>query len=184
MENLVGKLLIAIPELPDENFFRSVVLMLQHNDDGATGVILNRPSNITVSKVWDEISDDQLCNCDLVVNVGGPVQGPLIALHSSLVLGEVEVLPGLFMSLNRENLNELVMQDVHSFRIYSGYAGWGKAQLDSEIEMGGWLVLQGDYNHVFASPDRLWKTACEHVGHDIMLPHFGIKSVPIDPSIN
>lgn len=183
MESLVGHLLIAIPELPDSNFFRSVVLMLQHTDDGASGVVLNRPSNVTVAKLWDEVTEE-VCSSEQKVNIGGPVEGPLIALHSSLVLGEVQILPGLFMSLSRENLNELVTQETHEFKIFSGYAGWGPQQLESEIVRGGWLTLTAEYEHVFESPDELWKKVCAHVGHEIMLPHFGIKSLPSDPSIN
>ena len=183
MDSLAGQLLIAVPELPDANFFRSVVLVLQHNEDGASGVVLNRPSDVTVSKVWDEISEE-VCASDLPVNVGGPVEGPLIGLHSSLALGEVQILPGLLMSLRRENLNQLVMQEAHAYRIYSGYAGWGPKQLDSEVERGGWLTMPAEYDHVFESPDSLWKSVCEHVGHKIMLPHFGTKSLPTDPSMN
>jgi putative transcriptional regulator len=183
MESLVGHMLIAIPELPDSNFFRSVVLMLQHSEEGASGVILNRPSNISVAKVWDEISVE-ICNSEQTVNVGGPVEGPLIALHASLELGEVQILPGLFMSLSRENLNQLVMQEKHQFRIYSGYSGWAPQQLESEIERGGWLTIKAEFEHVFASPDELWKNVCAEVGHEIMLPHFGIKSLPSDPSAN
>jgi len=183
MESLAGHLLIAVPELPDSNFFRSVVLLLQHSEEGASGVVLNRPSDVSVSQVWEEISEEA-CLSNLLVNVGGPVEGPLIGLHSSLALGEVQILSGLFMSLRRENLNQLVMQDVHPFRIYSGYAGWGPMQLDSEIERGGWLTMSAEYDHVFESPEGLWKRVCEHIGHNIMLPHFGIKSLPNDPSMN
>lgn len=183
MESLVGHLLIAIPELPDSNFFRSVALLLQHSEEGASGVILNRPSNISVAKVWDEISAE-ICNSDQAVNVGGPVEGPLISLHPSMALGEVQILPGLFMSLSRENLNQLVMQETHEFRIFSGYAGWAPQQLESEIERGGWLTMKAQYEHVFESPDELWKKVCAEVGHEIMLPHFGFKSLPSDPSIN
>jgi putative transcriptional regulator len=185
MESLVGHLLIAIPELPDSNFFRSVVLMLQHSEEGASGVILNRPSNISVAKVWDEISSKVcVCNSEQTINVGGPVEGPLIALHASLSLGEVQILPGLFMSISRDNLNQLVNQETHEFRIYSGYAGWAPQQLESEIKQGGWLTMKAEYEHVFNSPDELWKNVCAEVGHEIMLPHFGIKSLPSDPSIN
>ena len=184
MESLAGQLLIAIPELPDQNFFRSVVLILQHTDQGASGVILNRPSDVTVSKVWDEISND-FCMCTQTVNVGGPVEGPLLALHSCSDLAEARVLKNLYVSLRRENLNLLVRREDEEFRIYSGYAGWGPQQLDSEMERGGWLTLPADPSHVFSSPDLLWKRVCENVGHKTLLkPHFGIKSLPIDPSMN
>ena len=183
MDSLVGNLLIAIPELPDPNFFRSVVLVLQHTEDGASGVILNRPSNVTVAQVWDEVSK-QACNSRQQVNIGGPVEGPLISLHSMRSLSELEIIEGLFMTLSRDNLNLLVNQHKHEYRVYSGYAGWGPQQLEGEIDQGGWLTVRAGRHHVFASPDDLWKSVCEHVGHDILSPHLKTCSLPADPSLN
>ena len=185
MNSLAGHLLIAIPELPDSNFFRSVVLMLQHNEDGATGVILNRPSEIKVSTVWDEISEDEICDSTENLNIGGPVDGPLIAVHTSLAFGETPVLPGVYMSLSRENLNGIVTQDKHPFRLYTGYSGWGPGQLENEIDRGGWLLLKAEITHIFSDNESLWKEACAHVGHEIVMPpHLNRKSIPIDPSNN
>lgn len=156
MESLKGHLLIAVPELPDRNFFRSVVLMFHHDEAGASGVVLNRPSEITVAEVWQEVSDTE-SDCRQVVNIGGPVQGPLIALHTSLALAESQVIPGVFISMSRENLDAIVAQDFQQFKLFSGYAGWGPRQLDDEIEVGGWLTMEADFDHVFESPDELWK---------------------------
>ncbi len=184
MNNLAGQLLIAIPDLPDSNFFRSVVFILQHSDEGATGVILNRPSNVTVSTVWDEVSEEETCNSNEKVNVGGPVEGPLIAIHTSPAFSESEIIPGVYMSMRRDNLNLLVKQDQCAYKIYSGYSGWSPGQLEAEIDQGGWLSMPAKKEHVFGPIDSLWKKACEHVGHEIMMPHFARKVIPNDPSMN
>ena len=184
MDSLAGQILIAIPDLPDSNFYRSVVIMLQHSHEGGTGVILNRPSNVTVSTVWDEISEEETCNSNEKINVGGPVEGPLIALHTSPSLAETEIIPGVYMSVRRDNLNSLVNQDQEQYRIFSGYSGWGSGQLESEIECGGWLTLRAKKSDIFGETESLWKNSCEHVGHKIMMPHMSRKSIPIDPSRN
>lgn len=176
--------MIAIPDLPDTNFFRSVVFILQHSEEGATGVILNRPSNVTVSTVWDEVSEEETCSSNERVNVGGPVEGPLIALHTSSAFSESEIIEGVYMSMRRDNLNYLVNQDQHPFKIFSGYSGWSPGQLESEMEQGGWLSMQAKLDHVFGPIDSLWKQTCEHVGHEIMMPHFSKKVFPTDPSMN
>jgi putative transcriptional regulator len=182
MESLAGHLLIAIPELHDVNFFRTVVILFQHTEEGASGVILNRPSDVTVARVWDEVAK-QPSECLDFVNVGGPVEGPLISLHASLALAEAPVLSGVFLSMERDNLNELVSQSEQAFKIFSGYSGWGPGQLESEIEQGGWLTLPASSEHVFDSPEGLWKQVCCQVGHDILKPHIG-NHLPTDPSLN
>jgi putative transcriptional regulator len=182
MDSLAGNLLIAIPELHDVNFFRTVVLLFQHTEDGASGVILNRPSDVTIAKVWDEVAKEP-SDCQDVVNIGGPVEGPLIALHSSLALAEAPVVEGVFLSMERDNLNQLVNQSLQRFKIYSGYSGWGPDQLEAEIDQGGWLTLPANADHVFDSPEGLWKQVCSQVGHDILKPHIG-NFVPTDPSMN
>jgi len=182
MKTLAGKLLIAIPYLHDINFYRTVVLLFQHSEDGASGVVLNRPSEVTVADVWSEVASTP-SHCQDLVNIGGPVEGPLIALHSSLVWAETPVIDGVYLSMGRENLNELVCQDVQSFKLFSGYSGWGPGQLESEIEQGGWLIHQADVDHVFDSPEGLWKQVCAQVGHSVLKPHLG-KFFASDASLN
>ena len=184
MDSLAGKLLIAVPDLGDANFFRSVVLIFQHDDGGASGVILNRPSNMTIGKVWDKIAPEMECLNDDPVYVGGPVPGPLMALHNAMAYSDNEILPGLYLTMERENLNALVREPDRNLRIFSGYAGWGPNQLENEMEVGGWLTLPADANHVFDSPDELWKRVCEQVGHKIMLPRLSKKSGKADPNLN
>ncbi|MFK7767744.1 MAG: YqgE/AlgH family protein [Mariniblastus sp.] len=186
MDSLAGHLLIAIPDLNDSNFHQTVVVLFQHDNEGASGVILNRPSDVTVAKVWREISEEgetSDCQCEDFVHVGGPVEGPLIGLHTSLDLAESPVIPGVFISMGRKKLNQLVTQNNQQFKIFSGYSGWGPKQLESEIEQGGWLTLPAKQNHLFQSPDELWKQVCDQVGNNILRPHLG-KHRPSDPSLN
>ena len=182
MRSLAGHLLIAIPDLGDPNFSKTVVMVFQHSDEGASGVILNRPSDVTISTVWEEVADEP-CDCEEVVNIGGPVQGPLIALHASLAYAETPVIPGVFISLSREHLNELVSQTDQPFKIFSGYSGWGPGQLESEIDQGGWLTLAADSEHVFDTPDGLWRQVCDQIGNEVLKPFLG-KHLPENPSLN
>lgn len=182
MESLAGNLLIAVPDLQDVNFFRTVVFMFQHSEEGASGLILNRPSDVTIAKVWDEVAKEPT-QCQDYVSVGGPVESPLLALHSSLTLAEVPVISGVFLSLGRENLNQLVNQELQKFRIFSGYSGWGPGQLESEIEQGGWLIHPATDRQVFDTPEGLWKQVCNEVAHDILKPHLGTVHSS-DPSLN
>ena len=184
MDSLAGKLLVAIPKLSDPNFNRSVVLIANHDDEGAMGVILNRPAETLVSQVWDEISPTLDCDCTQPVHIGGPVDGPLVAMHTHMGWSDSEVFPGIYMAMSRENLNEIVMQDEHRFKVFSGYSGWAPGQLENEIEFGGWLTIDADVDHVFDPPERLWRRTCEHVGHDIMLPNLGKLAAKTDSSMN
>jgi putative transcriptional regulator len=182
MESLKGHLLIAVPELPDPNFFRSVVLLIHHDEMGASGVILNRPADVPIRQVWNEVSESET-ECDDPINVGGPVEGPLIAVHTSLASAETQVVPGVFVSMGKDNLNSIVSQSEHPFRLFCGYAGWGPQQLESEIDHGGWLTMPAHADHVFESPDRLWKIVCETFGHEVLKAQIG-KHFPSDPSMN
>ena len=184
MNSLSGHLLVSIPDLVDPNFHRSVVLILAHQASGASGVILNRPSNVTVADAWAEFSDIDV-DCDQPVYVGGPVEGPLVALHTSLAWAETDVLPGVFVTTDRGHLNQLIQQTKHPFRIFSGYAGWAGGQLEREIADGGWLTHPAEFEHIFESTeDELWKTLLEEMGNQIIMPHFLKHRKPVDPNLN
>ncbi|MCA9239848.1 MAG: YqgE/AlgH family protein, partial [Planctomycetales bacterium] len=157
--------------------------LLEHGEQGALGVVLNRVSDQTVSEVWDAIDADP-CDCDQLMNIGGPVSGPLIALHTSEELSDKEVLPGLFMSLQRDQIDQLVRQAEHAFRLYSGNSGWGGGQLEGEMEIGGWLTTPAKAEDVFADPDDLWRDVTSRIGLKIMLPEKQRGKLPPDASLN
>ncbi len=182
MDSLSGSLLIATPDLVDPNFHRTVVLLLLHSEEGAMGIVLNRPTATTVSAVWDEISDAE-CECQHPVNWGGPMNGPLMALHDHPEYADEIVAKGVFFTQQRDALHALVMQSDFQFRIISNYSGWGPGQLEQEVEHGGWLTLPTTADSAFEAADLMWKKVCEHVGHEVLKPHIGMLK-PTDPSLN
>ncbi|MEM8865965.1 MAG: YqgE/AlgH family protein [Planctomycetota bacterium] len=183
MNFLAGNLLVASRKLRDPNFMRTVVMLLEHNDDGALGVVLNRQADRTVSEVWDAI-DAEPCDNHQDMNLGGPVPGPLIALHTAEDLADTRILPGLFMSMQRDNIDQLVRQEEHPFRLYTGNSGWGGGQLEAELKQGGWLTAPADADDVFADPGELWVDVTRRIGLSIVLPGVDPEEVPDDPTVN
>jgi putative transcriptional regulator len=159
-----GKLLVASPPLVDPNFDRTVVLMLEHNDEGALGVVLNRPSGTPLDDIlpeWRAAASEPD-----VLFVGGPVSPEaVIALArgsggSRDGDGDREGWAPLFADLasvdvGRDPLDLGVPLD--ALRVFAGYAGWSPGQLEGEIEQGGWFVVDRDRDDPFTlQPGRLW----------------------------
>ena len=133
MISMRGQFLVASRHLPDENFFQSVVLIIQHTEEGAVGFILNRPTAKTIRDIWPVISEET-CDCDAHINNGGPGDGPLMAVHMSTFLSEEEIVPGVHLATQKDNIHRLVTHSNKPFRVFSGYAGWGPGQLAQELE--------------------------------------------------
>jgi putative transcriptional regulator len=169
--------------LPDPNFFRTVVFMVEHSEQGALGVILNRESNTTLKRVWESLAET-ICRSDRRLHIGGPVEGPLMALHCSSELEGVQVIPDVFFSSERSTLEALVAQRELPFRIFSGYAGWGAGQLDGEIQAGGWFTARASREHVFRDHDDLWMEVTHGIGAEITDRALRIRHVPSDPRAN
>ena len=200
MSSLQGQLLVAIPQLADPNFFRSVVLVLQHDEDGASGLILNRPSNVLLREAFPDLSGSDQRN----VYLGGPVQGPLMVLHDQSQHSEQTILPGVFLSMQRECLDSLISdpdpeqeeteEQIQALqetgdpstraRFFSGYAGWASRQLDDEIAVGGWFITPATPSIVFSDPEAAWEEACRAVGQDVIALTQGLKDFPTDSSNN
>ena len=182
MDSLKGHFLIASPHLVDPNFVRTVVLLVEHNENGAFGVVLNRPSERSVQEIWDEVAEVP-CDCLEPINVGGPVLGPLLALHTQPMYSETEVVPGVFVATQRDHLDHIVRQD-EPFRVFSGYSGWGAGQLEAELKQGGWITMAADRRYVFAPADDLWHQASQAIARDVLISTLKIRHVPEDPSLN
>ncbi len=183
MESLQGKLLIAAPELQDPNFAKTVVLLLQHGEEGALGVVLNRPTDKTVGELWADLDEGQ-CESPEFVYSGGPVPGPLLALHSDVFLAEKQVMSEVYVAASREKLCELVEQEVIPFKLFVGNAGWGAGQLEHELELGGWLTLTATIDLVFSDDDDLWERSVKQVGSSVLQDVLHIDHLPEDPSVN
>ena len=177
-----GRLLVAAPSLVDPNFDRTVVLMLEHGEEGALGIVLNRPSNTTLDDVFPEWH--ALVSPPGVAFAGGPVAtDAVIALarrRTTAVDGFTEIVDDLgTVNLARDPLD--VGGSLACLRVFAGYAGWAPDQLEAEIAQGAWFDVALQPDDVFApAPDRLWR--------DVLRRQRGRLSVfstfPEDASVN
>ncbi|NUQ63930.1 MAG: YqgE/AlgH family protein [Pirellulales bacterium] len=184
MNSLKGHVLVASPYLLDPNFVRTVVLLLHHSDEGAFGVVLNRPAEDTIKDLWQKVTNGT-CDNEQLVHVGGPVSGPLMALHTVKAAAEMEVLPGLYFAAQRENLEKILRQKKHPVRVFVGHAGWGGGQLEKELKEGAWLTGPAESDYVFYDWDiDLWKRVSKQIGNALLTGMLRIKHIPDDPSCN
>lgn len=182
--SLKGRLVVASPAILDPNFFRTVVLVLDHDDEGALGVVLNRPSETSVATVlaaWEPAVAGPA-----VVFVGGPVQpeaGVCLATPGPAgqpAEGYAPVLDWLG-SVDLHDEAGPVANAVERLRIYAGYAGWGPGQLEGEVEAGDWFVLDAGPEDVFdADPRGLWPRVLRRQGGSLQI----VAHFPPHPSLN
>lgn len=178
-ESLRGRLIVATPSLPDPNFDHSVVLLLDHDEEGAIGVVVNRPSELTIAESLPEW--ERLAAEPSVVFVGGPVeQGALIglALLGSGADPTWHRVSGRIGVLDLARDPEEVSIDVQLVRVFAGYSGWAPGQLEAEVDAGAWFVLDAEPEDAFADgPEELWRGVLERQG--------GLfRTFPADPSMN
>ncbi len=180
--NYAGQLLIASPHLADPNFRQTVVLMVQGDDDGTLGLILNRQSDKRISELWEAIFE-RGCATDEVLRVGGPVFGPLMALHTREEFAELEILPGLYFSTDKDHLASLIEENLEPFHFFVGNAGWAQKQLAEEIAQGAWHLIPATLDLVFGDAGNLWKETLNIAGNGILgsILH---RTLPEDPSLN
>jgi len=181
MESLRGRLLIASPVLVDPNFHRTVVLIAEHTDEGAMGLVLNRPAETLVADAVPDLSD--LADSGAPVYVGGPV-----AADSVIVLAEFDEpdLAGVlldddlgFVGSGSGDLGE-VADGVRRARVFAGHAGWGPGQLEAEVEES-WIVEPPRREEIFSEdPEQLWAAVLRRKGREYAL----LATMPPDPSVN
>lgn len=191
VSSLTGRLLVATPALADPNFDRAVVLLLDHDEEGTLGVVLNRPTPVGVGDVLESWAT--LAGAPPVVFQGGPV-----SLDSALALA---VVPGEARSRDRdagdplgwrrvhgaiglvdlEAPPELLASELGSLRIFAGYAGWGPGQLEDELVEGAWYVVESEPGDVSApDPEQLWRSVLRRQRSELAM----VATYPDDPSLN
>ncbi len=183
VETLRGKLLVASPTLHDPNFARTVVLVGEHNEDGALGVVLNRPSDTPVAEAVPDLAP--LVDEGAPVHVGGPVQPSAVlvlaefaapAASQTMVCGEIG-----FLALDDEEEDKATTTATRRARVFAGYAGWGPGQLESELEREDWIIEEAAPEDVFAEDAPvLWSAVLDRKGGHWRL----IARMPQDPSLN
>ena len=178
MDSLRGKLLIAGPTLLDPNFRRTVVLMTHHDEDGAMGLVLSRPSPLSVSDTVPDLADLPGADC---IYVGGPVQTDVIVALVELEVPDYEVPPIVGNVGYLPGEGETDDLEIARVRVFAGYSGWGPGQLEEEMAEPSWIVVRAEPDDVFAAdPDELWRTVLHRKGGKYAL----IATMPFDPSLN
>jgi putative transcriptional regulator len=180
MNSLKGHFLIASAKLRDPNFSSAVVLVVQHNSDGAMGVVLNRPMELTVRQACEQALGTD-CLVEGRLHQGGPCEELLVAVHTDPAAAETEVLPGLYFTTTKDRMEHLLESPAGEMRFFVGYAGWGPEQLESELEAGSWLVAPADLQRVFGPPDNLWTRLSTETK---LMAWVDPKLIPDDPSVN
>ncbi len=181
---LGGHFLISEIDLRDPNFARSVILMITHDDEGAFGLIVNRPSRFSLGELVDGVQESAAAS--IPVYVGGPVQQELLfMLHAEFPREDREVegespVEGVFFEPATDSLldylkgawSSLPEEDRPAVRLYAGYSGWGPGQVEGELKAQAWLVLKATHDVVFhANPAEAWAESFVKKGplHEIIL---------------
>ena len=182
MKSLKGHFLIASPSLSDSNFHQSVVLILQHDSNGALGVVINRTLEVTVKQACEQVLEVE---CDIEGNLhqGGPCEALLMVLHSNDAVDpdDESVLPGLHFTTDKDTIEELVLYPSAELKFVVGYSGWGAGQLEDELKSGSWLVVPATTTRVFGPYESLWNRLVTEAN---LSQWIDPKNIPDDPSVN
>jgi len=170
---LKHQFLVAMPSLEDENFTHTVSLLCEHNDDGAIGLVINRPTDLKLSEMMDqmELEHEGLAD-EAIVFWGGPVQperGFVVHRQPGGWESSMEVSNGLYITTSRDILRAIGLgEGPHDYIVVLGYAGWGAGQLESEILHNAWLNTPVDEQILFKTPVRdRWQAATRLLGVDV-----------------
>lgn len=181
--SLAPGLLLSMPQLADPYFTRAVVLMLDHNDLGSFGLIVNQPSTLAVSELVRTLSVDWAGNPEAAVYSGGPVMpGSGWVMHSGSErlapadasldaalegTGTVRVASGLYVTTSQDNIKLLATEPPKQIRVLLGYSGWSDGQLAREMARGSWLHADIDNEILFACPaEEMWQRLLSKMGID------------------
>lgn len=173
MRSLAPVLLLSMPQLADPNFRRTVVLLCKHSDEGAFGLVVNRPV-VTAGRVVVNLDPPVSTDRELQVWIGGPVNPEqswmLVGREAEQreLFGGMEIVDGLFLSTSPVLLRGLLESDPPpNVRLIVGYAGWGPGQLEAELHESAWLLSDVDCRLLFDTPpEQMWEQAIRRLGAD------------------
>lgn len=181
MEFNSGDILVAEPFMGDPNFERSVILLCQHSKEGSFGLILNQPTNLVLSDIWEDSESN------LAVGIGGPVEKNMLHfLHTkgSLIPNSISLGRGVFWggdfntAIQLLKSGELLEKDL---RIFVGYSGWGPGQLEKEFKKDSWIPAFTDVSNIFESSSKeLWRQVLRSMGGNYKV----MSNYPTDPRLN
>ena len=180
MESLRGRLLISSGGLYDPNFRHTVVLIGEHNADGALGIVLNRATDVTVRQTLPPLG--HLVPRDEALYEGGPVQPASAVLLAELSRPELaDVLVFGSVGFLVDEVSPDVEPDILRARVFAGYSGWEPGQLEAEMAIDSWIIEPAHEDDVFTdAPDLLWRRVLERKGPE----YRQLSRTPYDPSMN
>jgi putative transcriptional regulator len=179
-----GVFLVAAPSLRDPNFRQSVVLLCEHGPEGALGVVVNRPTAMSISEALPQVPI--LEGSSHVLYAGGPVQTNQVMLlyrGDQLPENSHHVFDGVCLGGDMNMVERILTAagTTESFRAYIGYSGWGPGQLENEMKTGSWITLPADPALLFEKdPSRVWGEILLSLGEEYRL----YAEMPFDPSYN
>jgi putative transcriptional regulator len=184
MKSIKGHLLVADETLRDPNFARTVVLMFEHTEQGAGGVVLNRPSEKTINEVAEVLIQEH-SDWSKIIHVGGPVGGPLAIAHTEEEFADMELLPGVFGAIAAPKVLELIHKKAEPSLVLVNYSGWGAGQLEAELQEEAWKVWPARPEHIFWNYQKdLWTSVMAEIGGDALAKLVKVKVRPPDPLAN
>jgi putative transcriptional regulator len=177
-----GMLLLSPPFLEDPNFRRTVVLLVEHDEEGSFGLVLNQPLDLDPGAI-----EGFLEGSESLLSIGGPVkQDTLHLLHRlpDRMPESLEVAPEIFWGGDFDVVKEMLASGeltTDLLRLFLGYSGWSPGQLQEEIDAGGWILTEVHPSFVFTDqPESLWRNVLRHMGGSFAL----LANFPDDPSMN
>ena len=180
MQSLAGKLLIASKTLMDPNFVQTVILIVQHDENGALGLVLNRALKTTIKEACEQALEIP-CELDGPLYQGGPCEGPLMVLHAYDTAGQMEVVEEVHFTTQRDHIEWLLTQSDARAKFFVGYSGWAGAQLEGEMETGSWLTADATSTIVYTDDERSWQQLVKEITWSRWIDP---KRIPDDPSVN
>ena len=182
MPSLRGHFLLAAPSLQDPQFLHTVVFMVKHDVEGAIGVIINRPLEVTVAQaLGDDVETAKAV--ESLLHQGGPCKGPMMVLHGTRAAdASDEVIPGVMITHQRDAIEAIMTREQDTIRYIIGYAGWATDQLEREMAEGSWVVLPASASDVFAdTTTELWGRL---MGKASLMRFLPPEQIPDDPGLN
>lgn len=177
-----GRVLIAEPLMDEFYFGRAVVLMIEHNDEGSFGVVMNKPTTTRFSQIIDGFPD-----FDAEVFIGGPVQTDNLFFVHTLgeeIPGSDEVADGLYWGGDMETISEMIslkLLDKTRIRFFLGYSGWSPGQLEDELKRNAWVVSDTNQRLLMRTlPHKMWNVHLQRMG-----PAYDLwRRFPVNPDLN
>lgn len=176
-----GTFLIASPEIESGIFYRSVILLCEHNQSGSLGLIINKEINFELGENIIELED--LSNPNVDLRAGGPVQmNQMLVLHNHKSEQSTTIVKGVELGGDLEFLQEALLDpEGPQIRLLFGYSTWASGQLEKEFLNGMWFVCKGHPKHIFETPaDDVWKVALREMGGR----YASLSMIPEDLSLN